>query len=258
MEYERLTIASDFIFGKIMQNERLALQLIQRIFPEMDIDRVEVITTQKDIKNSYGAHGIRLDVYVKADGRAFTIEMQVVDTKEIPLRMRYYQSTTDGDLLNKGVPYSELMESYIVFICPFNPFPNAKVNHRFRSFRNYCDQDKELALDDKAVKVVLNAAGTDDKDTPADLGGFLDYVIGKKDENDPFVMELDEAVHMARKNEEWRREYMTLVQRDLENRKNTAELMLYLARSGRMEDMVKAANDTAYLNHLLSEYKNKT
>ena len=175
--------------------------------------------------------------------------------------MRYYQSTTDGDLLDKGVPYSELMESYIIFICPFNPFPNAKVDRRFRSFRTYCDQDKELALDDKAVKVVLNAAGTDDKDTPAELGGFLDYVMGKKDESDPFVMELDEAVHMARKNEEWRREYMTLVQRDLENQirgeKRAAQVMSYLVQNGRSDDVVKAAKDAAYLDQLIREYKDR-
>ena len=111
------------------------------------------------------------------------------------------------------------------------------------------------------MKVVLNAAGTDDKDTPAELGGFLDYVMGKKDESDPFVMELDEAVHMARKNEEWRREYMTLVQRDLENQirgeKRAAQVMSYLVQNGRSDDVVKAAKDAAYLDQLMREYKDR-
>ncbi len=45
---------------------------------------------------------------------------------------------------------------------------------------------------------------------------FLDYVAGKKSDND-FVKRLDEEVRQARKNREWRHEYMTLRIRDLEN-----------------------------------------
>ena len=49
-----------------------------------------------------------------------------------------------------------------------------------------------------------------------DLKAFLMYVAGRKS-NNPFVMKVDEAVEKARKSEEWRREYMTLLMRDQEN-----------------------------------------
>ena len=45
---------------------------------------------------------------------------------------------------------------------------------------------------------------------------FLDYVAGKKSDND-FVKRLDEEVRQARKNREWRHEYMTLRIRDMGN-----------------------------------------
>ena len=45
---------------------------------------------------------------------------------------------------------------------------------------------------------------------------FLDYVAGKLCE-DPFVLELEEAVSEARRNREWRHEYMTLMLRDQDN-----------------------------------------
>ena len=44
----------------------------------------------------------------------------------------------------------------------------------------------------------------------------IDYVAGKT-VDDEYVKKLDEAVRKARANKEWRREYMTLMMRDLEN-----------------------------------------
>ncbi len=48
------------------------------------------------------------------------------------------------------------------------------------------------------------------------MKAFLDYVAGKKSE-DLFVKRLEEAVKAAKKNREWRHEYMTLLMRDQEN-----------------------------------------
>ena len=56
-------------------------------------------------------------------------------------------------------------------------------------------------------------------DVSPGLKAFLDYVAGKKPA-DPFVDELEEAVKNARKNREWRREYMTLEMRDSVNREH--------------------------------------
>ena len=53
-------------------------------------------------------------------------------------------------------------------------------------------------------------------DVSSSLKAFLDYVAGIMTE-DSFVQELDEAVAEARKNREWRHEYMTLYLRDMEN-----------------------------------------
>lgn len=56
-------------------------------------------------------------------------------------------------------------------------------------------------------------------DVSHELKAFLDYVAGKKPA-DPFVDELEKAVKSARKNREWRREYMTLEMRDRVNREH--------------------------------------
>ena len=50
-------------------------------------------------------------------------------------------------------------------------------------------------------------------DVNEELRAFLDYAAGKNT-RDTFVQELDEAVKEAKKNREWRHEYMTLLMRD--------------------------------------------
>ena len=61
----------------------------------------------------------------------------------------------------------------------------------------------------------MNAVGELDDVSP-ELKAFLDYVAGEHPE-DPFVEKLEGAVREARKNREWRHEYMTLLMRDQEN-----------------------------------------
>lgn len=211
--WEELGISNDFLFGKIMQDPELCKGLLQRIFPELEIDRIEYPEIQKGIKPDVDAKSVRLDVYVK-DGRGtvYDMEMQVVNTKELPRRSRYYQSMIDLQMIDKGQTYKQLNRSYVIFICPFDIFSEGR---HIYTFENLCKENKNIRLDDGAVKVFLNSeSGMDD--VSRELKAFLDYVAGRKSE-DPFVMRLEEAVKEAKKNREWRHEYMTLLMRDQEN-----------------------------------------
>lgn len=53
-------------------------------------------------------------------------------------------------------------------------------------------------------------------DVSEELKAFLNYIAGKETD-DTYVKELDEAVNEAKKNREWRHEYITLLMRDQEN-----------------------------------------
>ena len=70
-------------------------------------------------------------------------------------------------------------------------------------------------MGDGARKIFLNTESELD-DVSKELRVFLDYVAGKKPD-DSFVKKLEEAVKEAKKNREWRHEYMTLLMRDQEN-----------------------------------------
>lgn len=211
--WEEIGISNDFIFGKIMRDPRLCKKLLELVLPGIAIDRIEYPELQKTIKEDVDARSVRLDVYVK-DGRGtvYNIEMQTVNTKELPKRSRYYQSMIDLQLLDRNQRYRELNRSYIIFICLTDVFGYGR--HLY-TFENRCKEEPGLPMEDGTTKLFLNAGGTQN-DVGGRLKAFLDYVLGKPS-NDDYVRELETAVKEAKKNREWRREYMTLLMRDQEN-----------------------------------------
>lgn len=213
INWEEIGISNDFLFGRIMRNPELCKELLQRILPELEIDHVEYPELQKGIKPDIDAKSVRLDVYVN-DGKntVYDIEMQTTDSKELPERSRYYQGMIDLQLIDKGQYYKELSRSYVIFICPFDVF--GKGRHIY-TFENICKEDHTLLLGDGTTKIFLNA-DSEMNDVSGELTAFLDYVVGKKS-NDSFVKKLEKAVEEAKKNREWRHEYMTLLMRDQEN-----------------------------------------
>ena len=206
-------IGNDFLFGKVMQDAELCKELLQRILPELEIDHIEYPELQKSIRTDADAKSVRLDVYVRdGKGTVYDIEMQVTNTKELPKRTRYYQSMIDLQMIDKGELFNKLKPNYIIFISPFDTFG---MGRHIYTFENRCREDMSIALNDETTKIFLNAVSEMD-DTSQELRAFLDYVAGKESE-DAFVKKLEEAVKQAKKNREWRHEYMTLLMRDQEN-----------------------------------------
>ena len=159
----------------------------------------------------------------------------------------------DLQLIDKGQLYDELKRSYVIFICPFDLY--GKGRHIY-TFENICKEDGSIFMGDEAVKIFLNAKGTLD-DVSDELKAFLDYVAGKKPK-DAYVERLEEAVKEAKKNREWRHEYMTLLMRDQENVKKgeemLAKLIILLSEDGRLSDVIKVSQDKEYRQELYVEY----
>ena len=169
-EWEQLGITNDFIFCKIMQDKELLAELVRMILPEVRFDDLE-ITAQKSIEIGMDIHGVRFDIYVKSkDGTVIEIEMQVLNQGNLPRRLRFYGSMADSDMLDKGVVYSKLKDSYIIAICPFD-FYN-KGLHKY-TFTNRCHEVDNLEMGDGTTKIILNATGAAD-DVDGSLKEFLD------------------------------------------------------------------------------------
>ena len=263
--WENLGLSNDFLFGKVMRNPELCKEMLELIL-EVEIERLEFPEAQKSIDEEKDAKGVRLDVYVKnGNGEAYNIEVQARDTEELPKRSRYYSSMIDLQELNKGEAYWELKRSYVIFICTFDLF--GKGLHRY-TFENVCLEDKKIRLNDGTAKIFLNTEGTAE-DVGSDLKAFLDYVGGREPEGG-FVKKLEEEVKKAKKNREWRREYMTLLMRDQENlergikqgikqgieqgEERFAVLNRRLLQDKRYDDLERVLKDKAYRQKLYEKY----
>ena len=145
-EWEELGIENDFMFGKIMRKAELCQELLEAIFPEMEIGYIEYPEIQKSIAEDRDARSIRLDVYVRSSSETvFSIEMQVLNHGNLRRRSRYYQSLIDLQLLDKSVDYKKLNDSYVIFICPFDLFGAGRYKY---TFQNLCKEDTTVKLGD--------------------------------------------------------------------------------------------------------------
>ena len=159
-EWEELTIQDNFLFQKVMQNKRLCQRLIQKLL-HIRVKDITYPDAEKTLETSPTQKGIRLDLYVETDeGTIIDIEMQTADKSLgwLPKRTRYYQAMIDLNVLGKGKEYIELKQSFVIFICTFDPFPGS--NRKMYTFTNRCHEQDGLELGDETVKIFLNTKGT--------------------------------------------------------------------------------------------------
>ncbi len=171
-QFQSLTFRDDFMFGVVMSDLSIAKRVISVILAD-EIPDIENCELQKSVDNDYDSHSVRYDVYVRTkDGtKVYVVEMQNADNGVLVKRSRYYQSASDMDFLAKGRPYSELPETYVIFICNFDIFGRDKAFYRFE---NYCIGEG-IALGDETYKVFLNINGKTDR---KELQSLMSYISG--------------------------------------------------------------------------------
>ena len=279
-EFESLTITDDVIFGATFEEYPELCKHLIEIILDIKVKDLHYIEREKSIDERLDAKGIRLDIYVEEQGtgRSFDIEMQIANKADLGKRMRYYQGMIDMDKLKPGDSYKQLTDSYIIFICLFDPFKRRLGKY---TFRTACLEDRSLDLNDGLTKVVLNAKGLR-KDMSVELKNFLDYVQGKKVSGDRFIDALDAAVESIKRQERVRMKHMKLqmllqekaeeireeerekgreegraegiAEGRAEGESKLARLMQKLFAEGKVEDAKEAAENKARRAELFKQY----
>lgn len=212
-DYKDLKFIDDFIFCKILStNPKLCKELIELILG-IKIRDIKVSESQKAVNQTYDSKGVRFDVYLEdKTNTVYDIEMQTTLQRDLGKRTRYYQGMIDLHLIEKGAKYSNLKKTFIIFICLDVPFSG---NLPVYTFKNICEENKSIYLNDDAAKVIINANGNR-AGLSQDMCAFLDFLQDKAPGSE-FTEELQKAVEKAIDNPEWRQDYMTLLMRDQEN-----------------------------------------
>ena len=201
---DELTFTDDYMFGAVMRNPEICKSILETLL-NIQIEKLEYPELQKSISTYYESKGVRLDVYVKDSDKVFDIEVQNDSAISLPKRMRYYQSMVDMDSLLKGQDYSELKESFIIFICNFDPFHKDLPCY---TFKNLCIQDKNLELCDETTKIIFNSSAYN-KEKNVDIRKFLKYIRTKVPTSN-LTDKINNMVEEQKENDKFRTEYLSM------------------------------------------------
>ena len=81
----------------------------------------------------------------------------------------------DLNILEKGENYNKLKRSYVIFICPFDPFQEEQYIY---TFVKRCEEGPELKLNDETVTIFINTTGKYG-DVSDEFKELADYINGK-------------------------------------------------------------------------------
>ncbi len=208
-DFSKVDITDNLTFKYVMKNKSLCKQVLEVILG-VKIRDIVYQEEEKEIDLTYDARGIRLDVYLADENdTVYNLEMQVNKYAELRRRTRYYQGMVDLDQIERGCEFSNLPDSYVIFICTFDPFEQGRSIY---TFRNICEQDKELYLEDGTTKIILNATANHE-DVDGDLRALLDYVKDKKITN-ALTRALEEEVVKVKEQKQFKIEYMATYARE--------------------------------------------
>lgn len=157
---DELTFTDDGMFQAVMHDPTICAELVERLL-HIHVKQINYPKLEKQIAPFYTSKGIRLDVYLKDEDKVIDIEIQNYPQDALGKRTRYYSAMIDMDNLMKGQDYTELKDSYILFICKEDPFHdenNISYGLPCYSFQNSCIEDGKVKLHDNSFKVIYNAS----------------------------------------------------------------------------------------------------
>lgn len=242
---DELTFTDDGMFQAVLHEPEICAELIERLL-HIRVKNVKYPELEKQIAPYYTTKGVRLDVYLKDQDKIIDIEIQSYPQEALGKRTRYYQSMIDIDSLMKGQDYPDLKDSYILFICKEDPFKNdngKQFGLPCYSFRNICEENENVKLNDKSIKVIYNASAYEEEKDER-IRNLLHFISTNEPGKDDFSNRLSLLVEKKKENEKFRSDYtaMNLHDRDIQ-------------RAAKREGFAEGAHENAIMNakNLLKE-----
>ena len=150
-------LMDDTFFNCFMADNIEGMTYVLNVIMERNDLVVRRIETQHTIPNLY-ARGVRFDVFATdSEGREYDFEVQNANDGAIPRRARYNSGMMDYRCLSKGADWSELPETYVIFI----------------TAKDVLEHNKSLYHIDRTIKEV---------DDDFEDGAHIIYVNGEYDD----------------------------------------------------------------------------
>lgn len=222
--FQEVGLSNPFLFAVSMSDAETCKDVLECILG-MKISEVHV-RTEENICLNPEYRGIRLDVIADDENHTqYNIEMQTVNEGNLPKRGRFYQAEMDVTYLLPGHDFNELPNSYVIFICTFDPFKKDlyKYTYTYRCHENGSD------LGDGTTRIYLNTKGKNREDVPKALVDFLGFVEDTTEEfadktEQEFLRRIYDRIAVIKSSRRMEGNYMLF-----------EELLLYREREGKRE-----------------------
>ena len=202
------TIKDNFLFAAAMMegdNSKAFLScLLGKVIKRVEISREKSIVYHPEQK------GIRLDVFCEdEENTRYNVEMQVLNRKVLK-RARYYHGQIDIELLLAGTEYEELPDSFVIFICDFDPFGGGKYQY---TARMKLKEIPEAEYEDGMHTIFLSTKGRNESEVPGELAAFLKFAgasleASEADYKSDLVRQFQRSIHRIKSDREMRSRYM--------------------------------------------------
>lgn len=205
-KWEMAGLADDYIFNKVMLDYDICLEVLRRILPDLHIKKIKLPNNQQEFIVAPDAKAVRFDIYTTDEqGNHYDIEMQVADHHNIAKRIRYYQTASSMEAYDKGQPYEQADDSYVIFFCNFDPF---QLGQQRYVLHKHIDEIPEQIIEDGQTDILFNVPSLR-HDVDPKMQAFLDMIAQREVEaTDPLVVKLKERIAVVKRNRKWRSEYM--------------------------------------------------
>lgn len=200
IDFDRLGITDDLMFGTVFQDPNLCKGLIELLLG-IEVEKIEFMERQGLLDAGPLSRAGIVDLLVRdAAGNEYDVEMQNVATPGIARRARRYLTLVDANMLDRGQRFEDAGDAIVIFICANDPFGRGWKRY---DFTRACAQDGQ-PLDDGTSIVFVNAAG-ERGDYCDGFDAFLHYLSNDTVIESDYVRRVDDAVREVRDNPQWRR-----------------------------------------------------
>jgi predicted transposase/invertase (TIGR01784 family) len=200
IDFDRLGITDDLMFGTVFQDPNLCQGLIELLLG-IQVEKIEFVERQGLLDAGPLSRAGIVDLLVRdAAGNEYDVEMQNVATPGIARRARRYLTLVDANMLDRGQRFEDAGDAIVIFICANDPFGRGWKRY---DFMRTCAQDGQ-PMDDGTSIVFVNAAGTRG-DYGDGFDAFLRYLSNDTVIESDYVRSVDDAVRGVRDNPQWRR-----------------------------------------------------
>ena len=235
-----LTIKDNFLFGAVMSVEENCKGFLEMVLG-FSIAQV-VVSKEKSIVYHPEYKGVRLDIYAEDENRTHcNVEMQVKKKTTLGKRSGYYHGQMVMEALASGEDYETLSDSFVIFVCDFDPFGEHLYCY---TFGNECKENKNVKLDDGSCTIFLSTKGENEEKVPQELVRFLKFATADLEESeedfqDELVKQFQETIHNIKTDREMGERYM-IFEEMLREEKQEGRL------EGRLEGRIEATREDVF------------